>query len=176
MNLGKLVKSTNTARNSRNKGKEPTSVTFKYYTKNNFLVAKAVVPSSSSGSKYSVNVIFKKVKYLTEKKPGFNLVINDKVSKSKYFIQKPTDLTEVAVRCSCPDHRFMWHWYNADNKSLVGPRIPYVRKAGSTRPPKNPDQLPGFCKHIISTMLKLQKMNLVTPSSSTMSTMRRSNR
>lgn len=39
---------------------------------------------------------------------------------------------------NCQDYRFMWHWWIADRKALLGPRIPYQRVPGSNRPPKNP--------------------------------------
>lgn len=55
----------------------------------------------------------------------------------------------VRVRCSCADFRFRFAWEDRANKCLYGgvPRS-YQRVPGSTRPPVNPEHIPGMCKHI----------------------------
>lgn len=56
---------------------------------------------------------------------------------------------------NCDDSRFVGHWYIADKKALLGPRIPYHRVPGSTRPSKNPDHIPVLCKHQLEILRRL---------------------
>jgi len=71
----------------------------------------------------------------------------------------------VSVRCGCQNFFWMWNWYDFKNKALSGPRVPpYKRK---TPPPpegrafQNPIQVPGLCKHLHGTMLKLVQMKVL---------------
>lgn len=58
----------------------------------------------------------------------------------------------VRVRCSCQDFRFRFAWEDRANQCLYG-GVPksYQRVPGSTRPPVNPEHIPGICKHIFQS-------------------------
>ena len=65
--------------------------------------------------------------------------------------------TKIRVKCSCSNFFYVWAWYNADHKALIGLRPPkykpYVkldRKQLTTLTPKlNPHKRPGVCKHLL---------------------------
>ena len=67
------------------------------------------------------------------------------------------DKNYVQLRCSCPDHYFMWVAWNKENKILLGKAPPrYVRKT-TTYPERNPGKIPGICKHLIGLFDRLKK-------------------
>jgi len=64
------------------------------------------------------------------------------------------------VHCTCLD--FYWRFATQNHKanSLDGePPPPYVKR--TNRPPANPANVPGVCKHIIKTVEELQKSGVV---------------
>jgi hypothetical protein len=78
-----------------------------------------------------------------------------------YHVQ-PLELTghNVKVRCNCMDFHYRFANYNSQDKSLVGKPPPlYQRK--TNRPPVNPLQVPGMCKHLLKLVEILQRYGLV---------------
>ena len=64
-----------------------------------------------------------------------------------YHLIRPTLHTECTVRCSCADFEYRLAPWNFKHKALFGSRPKkYVKK--TNRPPVNPGQYPGICKHI----------------------------
>lgn len=63
----------------------------------------------------------------------------------------------IRVRCACQDFRFRFAWEDRANQALYG-GVPksYQRVPGSTRPPVNPEHLPGICKHIAACMRTIE--------------------
>jgi hypothetical protein len=76
------------------------------------------------------------------------------------FLEQPTVNHTCRVRCQCPDFYFMWEYYDKSNKALIGRHIPYIRKT-TTRPPRNPDHMPGLCKHQIQMIKFLMDNNII---------------
>lgn len=69
--------------------------------------------------------------------------------------------SNVRVRCNCLDFHYRFALWNFNDGSLMGPKpAPYVRKT-TTRPPANPLQLPGVCKHIIKLAQDLMGTGLI---------------
>lgn len=63
---------------------------------------------------------------------------------------------DVRVRCGCEDFRWRFAYYNSGDNSLYGdPPDPYVRK--TDRPPVNPSNTPGVCKHIMKLKKELER-------------------
>lgn len=84
-------------------------------------------------------------------------------SNGHEYNMHPISLTTqyVRVRCDCLDfqHRFA-HYDHADN-SLWGPApAPYQRQT-TDRPPVNPNQVTGMCKHLIKTVDALKQAGFV---------------
>lgn len=78
-----------------------------------------------------------------------------------YHVQ-PLDLAghNVKVRCNCLDFHYRFANYNSQDKSLVG-RPPPLYQRKTNRPPVNPTQVPGMCKHLLKLVQMLQRYGLV---------------
>jgi hypothetical protein len=71
------------------------------------------------------------------------------------------DLTKIRVSCSCRDFYFTFARWDYYNNSLYGRnRKIYVRKT-TTYPERNPDHIPGMCKHLINFLDVLANQNLI---------------
>ena len=117
---------------------------------------------SNSRVLYKVTLVFKHIKAQDKKSAKYPLQYAYKDGKT-YYIEKPTVNHHIMTRCACPDFRHMWMWPNRPPKALYGKAIPYTRVPGSTRPPKNPDDIPGACKHIFEFLRKLIELNVIVP-------------
>lgn len=81
-----------------------------------------------------------------------------RAQQSQYWWLRPIQKKEtVKLRCTCPDFRHSFSWEDFDVEALSGRRIPYTKVPGSNRPPRNPDHVPGLCKHLRSVIYELQK-------------------
>lgn len=99
------------------------------------------------GVKHITNIMFSGVEFHEEPVDGAEL--KELVYKGeKYYYKRPDLHTQCTVRCSCLDFYFTWMWPDKSAKALFGNLgRPYKRKT-TTRPPRNPDHIPGFCKHV----------------------------
>lgn len=73
-------------------------------------------------------------------------------------IQQEIDISKTPskVRCSCPYYRFHYSAANDDKDFLFGKEFPtYIKK--TDRPPSNPNENVGMCKHIIHFISHLLK-------------------
>jgi len=115
--------------------------------------------SSSNGHQYKQALQFNGVAFESQDTDSnVTFAASDGVD---YHVQ-PLELTNhnVKVRCNCMDFHYRFANYNSQDKSLVGkPPPPYVRK--TDRPPVNPDQVPGMCKHLLKLVEMLQRYGLI---------------
>jgi hypothetical protein len=89
----------------------------------------------------------------------FKVIYNGK----SYWVKK-LDLRRqaVSIRCSCEDYFFCWTHANYIHGVQFGGRArPYVRVPGSTRPPKNPRNILGLCKHLSQVIAMLNNNGYV---------------
>ena len=78
-----------------------------------------------------------------------------------YWVQKHKLTNTVRVNCSCSDFYFTFAWYNWQKRCLFGKKpLPYVRKT-VTRPERNPQHLPGMCKHIYWNLIDLYELDIL---------------
>lgn len=122
------------------------------------LIVKAV--ASSEGKKYDPIIHFLQVEYEDTDTP--NNVTFTAVDGDTYNIA-PIKLStcNVKVRCTCLDFYYRFAVWNDNADSLYGkPPPPYQRKT-ETRPPANPLQVPGLCKHVIKTTQALLDSGIV---------------
>lgn len=94
-----------------------------------------------------VNFQFKNINfYEKENLPKDKDIKEIEYKGDKYYFEKPSLTTECTYRCSCPDANYTWGWADFKAKVWFGnPPRKYVKK--TNRKPKNPDLIPGFCKH-----------------------------
>lgn len=75
---------------------------------------------------------------------------------------------QVRVRCSCPMFFFWFAYPNYKNRALSGPPprkytpVPASRRKRAPGPPKNPEQRPGVCKHLVRLFIILKDERLAT--------------
>lgn len=67
---------------------------------------------------------------------------------------------DVQLRCGCTNYRFRFDKANRFNRAGTGARFPaYHRK--TNRKPNNPDNIPGFCGHLLTLIEYLQKQGFI---------------
>lgn len=97
---------------------------------------------------YELNILFQGVQFTQPNDPE-SVTLGDLVIK-----QLSSDL-QIKVSCSCEDFKWTFAWYNSNDGSLMGnPPSPY--QSTSERPPRNPSQTSGMCKHLIRLKDDLQ--------------------
>lgn len=107
---------------------------------------------------YKTQLLFKGVQYYDEPIPTSKKLVDN--MGQTYYLGVLTPNHEVNVRCSCPD--FHWRFQHEDklDKSLQGAdRKPYQKK--TNRPPVNPNQMPGMCKHIMKLIKVVRDSGLL---------------
>ena len=117
--------------------------------------------ANNQGRRYNPEIFFTKVQFEQEE-TATNITFTGS-DNNEYNIVQAIPLTgnEVQVRCNCLDFHYRFSRHNAKNNALYGqPAPPYKRKT-DTRPPANPMQVPGMCKHLLALVDELQKMGVV---------------
>ena len=66
----------------------------------------------------------------------------------------------VNLRCNCPDFRWRFSYYNHVDESLYGRKPAKYHAMITNRPPVNPLELPGMCKHLIKFVEVLEKAGI----------------
>jgi hypothetical protein len=65
----------------------------------------------------------------------------------------------IHVRCNCEDFLFTFAYANHEKDCLYGDVPVYQKK--TDRAPKNPDNIPGACKHLLSAFAYMEKKKLI---------------
>jgi hypothetical protein len=106
---------------------------------------------------YNTLVLFKKVNYLSEQTSD-SIKLIDNIGLT-YTLEKLSPIVnEVMVRCSCPDFKWRFKHWNYLDRSLYG--VNGKKYEGKGGPPANPSELPGMCKHLIKTMIVLERSGI----------------
>lgn len=66
----------------------------------------------------------------------------------KVGVKAPTVKTACEVRCTCKDFQFTWSRANSKVGTLYGKEFVLPTPTGTGKP-RNPQQLPGMCKHLL---------------------------
>lgn len=93
--------------------------------------------------------------------PNYSTATHFKVTYNgkNYWIKKiDMKIKPILVRCSCSDYYFVFSWSNFKNGVQFGGKArPYVRVSPpSNRPPRNPHDYQGICKHLAQFSAMLQ--------------------
>lgn len=109
-----------------------------------------------SGGDYRVFIFVPQVNVRTAKTSGRSA----QIGKGKFM--KPIEITQtkVKVRCDCADFRWRFAFYNAKHKALYGAMPPPYTAKGN-RPPVNPNERPGVCKHIMTVFSFMKREGLI---------------
>lgn len=118
------------------------------------LFVKGLAQNQYEGTEYNTIILFKKVNY-----NGQEVKIEGSDGKQHSFDKLSSEGTDVVLRCSCPDFRWRFAWYNKLDKSLYG-RAPAKYHAKTDLPPANPLELEGTCKHLMKTAKALSESGI----------------
>lgn len=158
--LATLISSTKKAREKMNQVKKVEILQIKPVVQTNQLYVKAQAQGISLPKLYQLTLVFSGITYSqtqTTKTP----LTADLGHGNKVYLEQPTLSHKVQARCSCHDYYFMWQYYNRQEKALFGKAFPkYIRKTDHL-PERNPDHVPGLCKHLIVLVDKLAKAGLL---------------
>lgn len=115
---------------------------------------------TNNGKKYDVIVSFSKVQYEpTDTTDNITFLATD---GEQYHIQPiSASKQNVKVRCTCLDFYHRFAMTNYSDGSLSGRKPPMYRRKTTTRPPANPTQSPGMCKHIMKFVNSLQRTGIL---------------
>lgn len=89
--------------------------------------------------------------------------VNDK--KEFYYRIPSLSKDNIRITATCPDHLFRFSYALSLKKALIGKWHRYKRKTPlppKGRPPVNPKNILGFCKHIYAFINKLKESGMVT--------------
>ena len=129
------------------------SIVFHYNPTSRTLLALVRVIGSDP-SPYITTMLFDKIK--EDDIEGVPIISG----KKDFNIEKINDTNNCKVRCTCKDFMWTFNYYNKKEKSLRGSvREPYTKK--TSRPPRNPGETPGLCKHLLALYIKLEHIGLV---------------
>ena len=117
--------------------------------------------AQSEGHEYNPMIQFKGVNYKTAGNNSITETVKLYADDGMLYELERLSLdgTQVNLRCNCPDFRWRFSYYNSLDGSLYG-RKPAPYKAEGRRPPANPKEMPGVCKHLIKLQEVLQQTNL----------------
>ncbi len=117
--------------------------------------------ANNDGNTYKQALQFVNVEFQPADSPdNVTILATDNQEYSLAKIQLEGNLAKV--RCSCPDFRWRFANWNFGDKSLVGSPPPKYTRKTDTRPPVNPDRVPGLCKHLIKLVQTLEQSGLTT--------------
>jgi hypothetical protein len=93
---------------------------------------------------YTTIILFKEVNYNSQE-----LKLKASDGKIYKFAKLSLENNNVSIRCSCPDFKWRFNYYNHLDESLFGKKR--KKYEGTTGVSANPKELPGMCKHIMAT-------------------------
>lgn len=128
---------------------------------NEGLIVKCEVTNTNKGSKYLSTILFSPVE-MKDAKEGNVVEFVGSDGAKHYLTPINSNATDVKVNCTCLDFHFRFATWNFSNDSLLGQKPePYQKKPGSNRPPANPKQSPGVCKHLMKAFEEVKAKRIV---------------
>ena len=108
----------------------------------NTLLVRSV--AQNEGREYNPLILFKNIQY---KEGGeLELVIENRTYLFDR-ISKTDD--DILVRCNCKDFKFRFAYYDKLWDNCLYGSVPPRYISQGLRPPANPQEMPGMCKHLI---------------------------
>ena len=115
----------------------------------------------SNGNQYQSIMFFEGVEYQEEDSPE-NVTFTGADNEEHHIVPIDLQRNNVKVRCTCLDFRWRFSVHNQEADALHGPGPDIYQKVpGSTRPPNNPGNVPGVCKHLMKLAIELRNNQIV---------------
>ena len=115
--------------------------------------------ANSTGKQYQPQMLFTEVEFQEEDTPE-NITFEGPDGSEFHILPISLSNNNVKVRCTCLDFRWRFAIWNDKDGSLYGPG-PGVYQKTTDRPPVNPRQVPGLCKHLLKLAIELKNSNIV---------------
>lgn len=129
---------------------------FEPYVPSNKLIV--IAKTVSNGHQYESAIEFDNVNYRDDGPAKFKGTDNEEHRLDRLTLNS----VDVNINCTCADFKYRFAQQHFQNKSLVGePPEQYVKVPGSNRPPVNPDNVLGACKHILALENTLKRQGVV---------------
>lgn len=129
---------------------------FEPYEPSNKLIV--IADTVSNNHKYQTAIEFNDVNYNESGLAKFRGTDGEEHNIDKLTMNS----IDVNINCTCSDFKYRFAHQHYQNKSLVGePPEQYVKVPGSNRPPVNPDNVLGACKHILALEKNLKRMGIL---------------
>ncbi len=117
---------------------------------NDKLLVTATVEGETN--KYTTSILFDSVQFVNPDTTG-----SVDIGATQNIMPLSHNSTDCKVMCECLDFYYTFAWYDFNKDSLYGkPQKPYEKVPGSNRPPRNPSNAPGICKHLMKVADHLQ--------------------
>lgn len=116
--------------------------------------------TQSNGHEYKQQLLFSDVQFDPEDAEDN---ITFKATDGKDYHIKPISLqgNRIRVNCTCMDFHYRFAMWNYNNGTLMGRKPKLYQRKTDTRPPVNPGQVDGMCKHLIKVCDRLQQQRLI---------------
>lgn len=112
----------------------------------------------NEGKEYTSHIIFKNVRYFNHATPETITLIKE---GREYYLEQLSNIdTDVLTRCSCPDYKWRFKYWNHLDNSLYGSKGKRYESKG-VGPPANPLEMPGMCKHLMVLARILRQEGIV---------------
>lgn len=123
------------------------------------LKIKAVIKNVNDGKTYDSTIFVNNIVYEKEDSP--KLITFTGSDGEDYHIRPiPALSSHAKVHCECLDFRWRFAEWNYNKDALDGKKPDqYIPK--TNRPPANPTQSPGICKHLMKMIETLENSNLI---------------
>lgn len=96
-------------------------------------------------NEYNTQILFEGVKFTFVDNSG-----SVDIGATENIMPISASNNDCKVLCGCLDFYYTFAWYDYNRDALIGnPPKPYQKVPGSNRPPRNPTNAPGICKHIM---------------------------
>ena len=108
---------------------------------------KLLVTAKMAGetNEYSTSILFSGVEFVSA--DSSNSV---DIGATENIMPISMSRDDCKVLCGCLDFYYTFAWYDHNKDALIGkPPKPYQKVPGSNRPPRNPTNAPGICKHVM---------------------------
>jgi len=168
MNLVEAVKFTSLIRRQQYYAGRVNAVDYKFLPKEKQLYIQSQNISSDHSKLYRTQIVFEGIQSAESLDHIHKIPFSSKGHGIDFYLSELNVNSRIRTRCQCDDYYFMWSYWNSREKALLGPHKPYVRVPGSNRPPVNPDESPGLCKHLLVLIKKLMKDKLIKPDAAVM--------
>lgn len=113
----------------------------------------------SGANTYQSIIFFDGVRYAPED-TGNNVTFMGADSQEHHMEPIKLNIANAKVRCTCLDFRWRFSMHNQQKDALYGPG-PGAYQKKTNRPPNNPQQVPGLCKHLLKLAQELRNSKIV---------------